>query len=46
MENTELKQTLIKIWPTIYRIINTVFYFLITTIKNIVLYAIKQIKGI
>lgn len=44
MQN-KLKTFLINIWPAIYRIINTVFYFVISLIKGIVALAIKQIKG-
>jgi len=34
-----------KIWPTVYRIINSFFYFLITLIKKIITLSIKQIKN-
>ena len=34
-----------KIWPTIYRILNTVFYFILSVIKNIVNGIISQLKG-
>jgi len=34
-----------KIWPFIYRVINTVVYFLIMLIKNFVRDAIQSIKG-
>ncbi|MCL4418885.1 hypothetical protein M1146_02150 [Patescibacteria group bacterium] len=44
MEN-KFKIFLINIWPTIYRVINAVIYFVISLIKGIVTLAIKQIKG-
>ena len=44
-EENKLKTIAIKIWPTIYRIINSFIYFLISLIKAIVSIAIKQIKG-
>lgn len=34
-----------KIWPTVNRLINDFFYFLITLIKGIVKYAIRQVQG-
>ncbi|MDO8639816.1 MAG: hypothetical protein Q7R53_02725 [bacterium] len=45
MEENKLKYLLIKIWPTIYRLINSLIYFIISLIKSIVSYSIKQIKG-
>ena len=44
-DENKLKAILIQIWPTIYRIINTVIYFLLSLIKGIVNLAIRQIKG-
>lgn len=34
-----------KIWPTIYRLINSSFYFVIHIIKSTIKSAIDQIKG-
>jgi len=33
------------IWPTVYKIINGTFFFLISFLKKSVALAIKQIKG-
>ncbi len=45
MGENKLKIILIQIWPIIYRIINNSLYFLLTVIRGIVSYAIRQIKG-
>lgn len=34
-----------KVWPTIYRIVNGFFYFLLSFLKNSVKNAIAQIRG-
>jgi len=44
-EENKFKTILIKIWPTIYRIINSFIYFILSLIKRIVSIAINQIKG-
>lgn len=46
MEENAPKKFLIQIWPTVYRIINGIFYFLLSLIKQTVNLAIKQIKDI
>ena len=33
-----------KIWPTVYRIINTIFLFLVSLIRTFVRLALRQIK--
>lgn len=46
-ENTQQSQFIIilkKIWPYIYRVINTVLYFIIMIIKNFFKDAIRMIK--
>lgn len=43
-EENSFKIFLIKIWPTVYRIINGFLYFLLTVIRSIVSIAINQIK--
>lgn len=45
MEENNFLYFLKKIWPTIYRIINEIIYFIFNLIKGIFSYAIKQIKG-
>lgn len=35
----------IQVWPKIYRAINGTFYFLLSLIKGIVVYAVRQIRG-
>ncbi len=44
-EENKFKTIAIKIWPTVYRIINSLMYFIISLIKAIVSIAINQIKG-
>ena len=34
-----------QIWPTVYRVINGIIYFLLHFLKNLVQLSIKQIKG-
>ncbi|MDP2649395.1 MAG: hypothetical protein Q8P10_00970 [bacterium] len=34
-----------KIWPTVYHIINGLLYFILSLIKDIIKFAIQQIKG-
>jgi hypothetical protein len=46
MEENRVKIFLKQIWPTVYRIINSTLYFLITLIKSTVSLAIKQIKDL
>lgn len=33
------------IWPTIYRIINSILFFVISVIKGMVKIAVRQLKG-
>ncbi|HSX08644.1 MAG TPA: hypothetical protein VLF93_00645 [Candidatus Saccharimonadales bacterium] len=35
-----------KIWPYVYRVINTTLYFIINLIKNFVRDAIQSIRGV
>lgn len=44
-EENKFKTFLIKIWPTIYRIINKILYFILSLIKSVVSIAINQTKG-
>ncbi len=44
-EENKFKTIAIKIWPTIYRIINTILYFFLSLVKSIIKIAIDQIKG-
>ena len=44
-EENKFKTIALSIWPTIYRIINTVLYFFLSLIKSIIKIAIEQIKG-
>jgi len=44
-EENKFKTFAILIWPTIYRIINTILYFILSLIKSIISIAINQIKG-
>lgn len=39
-----MQKFLIKIWPTVYRTLNTAIYFIIFLVKEIVSRGIKQIK--
>jgi len=41
-----LKIFLMDIWPRVYRIINSILYFLITTLKSAVKIAVGQIRNI
>ncbi len=43
-EPSQTKALLIRIWPSIYRIINSTLYFLISLVKSIVKYSVRQIK--
>ncbi|MBI5045022.1 MAG: hypothetical protein HZC02_03785 [Candidatus Levybacteria bacterium] len=45
MNKEQLTTYLKSIWPTVYRIINNTFYFLLLFIKNLIKMAINQIKG-
>lgn len=48
MEPTQpnpIMMVLKQIWPTIYRVVNGSFYFLMSTIKSIIKMSIEQIKG-
>lgn len=45
MEENSFKKFLIQIWPTIYRVINTLFYALLNFLKKTVTLAIDQLKG-
>jgi len=44
-EENKFKTIAIKIWPTIYRIINSFIYFILSLIKTTVSIAVNQIKG-
>jgi len=44
-EENKFKTIAIKIWPTIYRIINSFIYSILSLIKTVVSIAINQIKG-
>lgn len=44
MEENRFKGFLINIWPAIYRILNTIIYFIINLIKTVVSIAFKQLK--
>ena len=44
-EENKFKTIAIKIWPTIYRIINSFIYSILYLIKTVVSIAINQIKG-
>ncbi len=44
-ENNKVIYFLKKIWPTIYKVVNTTFYFILTLIKAIVKGMIDQIKN-
>lgn len=35
---------LIKIWPNVYKVINEILYFIVSVIKGIFKYAVRQIK--
>lgn len=39
-----MRRFLRQIWPTVYKIINTIFYFILTLIKTFFRLAFKQIK--
>ncbi|KKR16052.1 MAG: hypothetical protein UT87_C0006G0027 [Candidatus Levybacteria bacterium GW2011_GWC1_40_19] len=41
----KLKRLLAGIWPTVYRVINTIYYNFISIIKKFLGLAIKQIKN-
>ncbi|MFH1186823.1 MAG: hypothetical protein V1697_01470 [Candidatus Levyibacteriota bacterium] len=45
MEESSFKRFLIKIWPTIYRVINTLVYALLNFLKSAVSQSIEQLKG-
>jgi len=44
MERTGFQRFLYNIWPTIYRVVNSAFYFLLNVIKKTVRLMIDQIK--
>ncbi|MEK7559584.1 MAG: hypothetical protein AAB521_04730 [Patescibacteria group bacterium] len=44
-EENGFKIFLISIWPTIYRLINSFLYFLLTLVRAIVKIAMNQLKG-
>ncbi len=44
-EENKFKTILIKIWPAIYRVVNSFIYFLISLVKTIISIAVKQLKG-
>ncbi|HSX40621.1 MAG TPA: hypothetical protein VLF68_03325 [Candidatus Saccharimonadales bacterium] len=39
-----IKRLFVQIWPTIYRLINSVLYFVISLIRAMVKIAISQLK--
>lgn len=45
MKQNRFEYFLKRIWPTIHRIISDIFYFIVSLIKGIISYAIKQIGG-
>lgn len=45
LQQPQWKIILKKVWPTIYRVINSVFYFLINVIKNFFKVAMDEFKG-
>lgn len=45
-QDNRIKYFLIKIWPSVYRAINTTLYFILGLLKSIVSYSIKQLRGI
>ncbi|MBI2031469.1 MAG: hypothetical protein HYT08_02530 [Candidatus Levybacteria bacterium] len=44
MEENRLKGILINIWPMIYRILNSILYFIIGLIKTVLSIAFRQLK--
>lgn len=46
MERNKFLIFLQTIWPTIYKIINKLFYFILNSLKKIISLIIDQIKGI
>jgi hypothetical protein len=47
-ENTQKSKYIVfleKIWPYIYRVLNTVFYFILNLIKYFFKSAMKMVKG-
>lgn len=44
MERTGIQRFLYNIWPTVYRLINGAFYFIINVIKKTVRLMINQVK--
>lgn len=44
MEENKVKGILINIWPAIYRILNSIIYFIINLIKAVISIAFKQLK--
>lgn len=41
---SKIKYFLIQIWPSVYKVLYTFFYYTLKTIKSSVKYAIEQIK--
>ena len=44
MERSGLQRYIYNVWPSVYRVINGTFYFLITTFVKLVKSMISQIK--
>ena len=45
MEETPVKRFLVNTWPSIYRLINELFYLILQAIKEIIRIATKEIKN-
>lgn len=45
MEREGIQRYLYNIWPSVYKVINGTFYFLLTTFKNLVKNSINQIRN-
>jgi len=45
MEQSTVKRFLIQIWPTVYRVINNLFYAVLHFLKSSVSMIINQLKG-
>lgn len=41
---SDVRIALMKVWPRMYRIINSLFYFILNLIKSIISLSIKQVK--
>ena len=45
MKENRFKRFLILIWPTVYKVINDLFYTILHFLKSAVKMAIEQLKG-